>query len=65
MPRKPLTFRQQDLVRALKGARAAGVEVKQVEIDRAGKIVLVPATASTDLLEPSENPWDEVLYETP
>jgi len=65
MARRPLTFRQQDVVRALKSAMAVGLDVKQVEIDKAGKIIIVSAMTSTDLAEPSENPWDEVLDETP
>jgi hypothetical protein len=63
--RGPLTFRQNDLVRALKGARAAGLDVARVEIDKAGKIVIVTEQGSTSLTEPSENPWDEVLNENP
>jgi hypothetical protein len=62
--RGPLTFRQRDLVRALKGARAAGIEVVRVEIDKAGKIVLVTGKSSADLPS-SVNPWDEVLHENP
>jgi hypothetical protein len=41
MARGPLTFRQRDLVRALKSARAAGLEVSKVEIDKDGKIVVI------------------------
>jgi hypothetical protein len=41
MARGRLTFRQQDLVRALKGARAAGLEISKVEIDKDGKIVVI------------------------
>jgi len=41
MGRGPLTFRQQDLVRAIKGAKAAGLEVSKVEIDNNGKIVVI------------------------
>jgi hypothetical protein len=63
MARGPLTFRQQDLVRALKGAKAAGIEVARVEIDKAGKIIMVTGKASTDLPPDSENPWDEVHHE--
>lgn len=65
MARGPLTFRQQDLVRALKGAKAAGIEIARVEIDKAGKIVMVTGKPSTDLPPASENPWDEVLHENP
>jgi hypothetical protein len=40
MPRQPAAFRQSDLQRALRAAKAAGLEVERVEIDRDGKIVL-------------------------
>jgi len=65
MARGPLTFRQQDLVRALKGAKAAGIEIARVEIDKAGKIVMVTGKRSLDLPEASQNPWDEVRHENP
>ena len=58
MARGPSTFKQQDLTRALKAARAAGVEVARFEIEN-GKIVIVtgkPADNATNT-----NPWDEVL----
>ncbi|MGC1345087.1 MAG: hypothetical protein WA863_03075 [Methyloceanibacter sp.] len=41
MARGPLTFRQRDLARALKGTKAAGLEVSKVEIDKDGKIVVI------------------------
>lgn len=43
MPRRPVPFRQADVTRALRGAQSAGVDVARVEIDRHGKIVIVPA----------------------
>ncbi|MGH6866299.1 MAG: site-specific integrase [Methyloceanibacter sp.] len=39
--RDPCTFKQQDLVRALKGAKAVGIEVARIEINRDGKIIVV------------------------
>jgi hypothetical protein len=49
MARGPLTFRQQDLVRALKAAKAAGIEVARVEIDKSGRIIVVAGKpAETD-----------------
>lgn len=39
--RGPLTFRQQDLVRAIKAAQAAGLDVAKVEVDKDGKIVII------------------------
>jgi hypothetical protein len=60
MPRNPASFRQSDVTRALKGAMAAGFDVKRCEIDRNGRIVIAsndPAPVVVD--EPkSENPWD-------
>jgi hypothetical protein len=41
MARGSLTFRQRDLVRALRGAKAAGLEIAKVEIDKDGKIVVI------------------------
>jgi len=41
MPRGCCTFRQTDITRAIKGVRAAGVEVQQVEIAADGRIILV------------------------
>jgi hypothetical protein len=35
------TFRQTDVTRALRATVAAGVEVRRVEIDRDGRIILV------------------------
>jgi hypothetical protein len=41
MARSPLLFRQSDLVRALKGAKAAGMKVSKVQIDADGKITVM------------------------
>jgi hypothetical protein len=40
--RRPCIFKQTDLTRALKGARAAGMEIARVEIESDGRIVVVP-----------------------
>jgi hypothetical protein len=57
MARAPAIFRQADVTRAFRAAKAAGVRVARVEIDREGKIVIVTA----DELEGErreENEWD-------
>ncbi len=42
MPRST-SFRQVDVSRAIKGARAAGMMVARVEIDSEGRIVIIAA----------------------
>ena len=62
MARAPSTFRQQDVTRAVKAVAAAGVGIARIEIDKAGKIVIIAASG-----EPREeareeaNEWDKVL----
>jgi hypothetical protein len=58
MSRGPATFKQQDLSRALKAVVTAGVKVARIEIDRAGKIVLV--TSEMAQAVPEANEWDAV-----
>jgi hypothetical protein len=58
--RAPATFRQSDLTRAIKGARAAGIDVARIEIGNDGKIVILP-TQPGMALEIAQNEWDEVL----
>jgi len=47
MARRPCTFKQRDVTRALRGAKAAGIEIQRVEIDKTGKIVLVTTSHSS------------------
>lgn len=61
MARGPLAFRQHDVTRAIKAARAAGIEIGQIEIDKDGKIVIVPKIAATPDRADTDNEWDEVL----
>ena len=64
MTSRPAPFRQSDVCRAVKGAKAAGVEVKRVEIDPSGKIIIVSAhgTSARDKCNHDhDNEWDDVL----
>lgn len=61
MTRAPSTFRQQDVTRAVKAVAAAGVGIARIEIDKAGKIVIIPAGATDQPGERTEaNEWDRV-----
>ena len=51
MSRAPSTFRQNDVTRAVKGAVAAGVKIVRVEIDRAGKIIMVAENGDRQSVE--------------
>ena len=62
MPRAPSTFRQADVTKALRAVAAAGVGIARIEIDKAGKIVIVAATgAETGEGRAEGNEWDTVL----
>jgi hypothetical protein len=61
MARAPSTFRQQDVTRAVKAVSAAGVHIARIEIDKAGKIVIITADAVDQVGENTEvNEWDRV-----
>lgn len=63
MSRGPHSFKQIDIVRALKAAEAAGKEVAGFRIDRSGQIVVIfgkPAAGESL----SRNEWDDVLEPT-
>lgn len=62
MPRTACTFRQSDVTKFIKGVRAAGVEIKRVEVATDGKIVVVTGETSV-LFEAARlcadvNEWD-------
>jgi hypothetical protein len=58
MPRDRCTFRQTDVTRAIKGARAAGIDVARIEIEKDGRIVILPTQSAST---PPRNEWDEAL----
>lgn len=57
MTARRASFRQADIARAMKGARAAGQAVDKIEIDGSGKIVVIMAREGPK--QPQETPLDE------
>jgi hypothetical protein len=61
MTRGALSFRQRDVVRAVKAAQAAGIEVARIELDQTGKIVIVSgAKAAPEYPDFDVNEWDQL-----
>ena len=60
MSRGPITFRQADLTRAIKGVRKAGVDVARAEIAKDGKIIIVVGEASNVSSSAELTPDDEL-----
>jgi hypothetical protein len=57
---RPL-FKQTDVARFLKAARAAGVKPERVEIAPDGTIALIPAREEAAPTTPDRNEWDDVI----
>ena len=57
MSRGPCTFKQQDVTRAARATVAAGLEVRRIEVDREGKIVII--VGKSEDASPA-NEWDAV-----
>ena len=55
----PCTFKEVDLIRALKAAKKAGVDVARAEVARDGKIVLVLNRNDAALPNSERNEWDD------
>ncbi len=53
------TFKEVDLIRALKAAKKAGVDVARAEVARDGKIVLVLNRDGEAQPNSERNEWDE------
>ncbi len=60
MPRSPITFRQIDLTRAIRGVRDAGVDVARAEITKDGKIIIVVGEAGNTSSNAESTPDDEL-----
>jgi hypothetical protein len=58
MARGEANFKQQDLTRVARGAKAAGIEVQRFEVDKTGKIVVVTAQPAMDTSDKSDDEWD-------
>jgi hypothetical protein len=58
----PSAFKKADVKRALQAATAAGIEVKRVVIDKAGKIVIVAGKPEEEKLDEDSggNEWDGI-----
>jgi hypothetical protein len=55
----PSTFREIDLVRALRAAKKAGIGIVRAEVARDGRIVLVLSKEGEALTNCERNEWDE------
>jgi hypothetical protein len=58
MTRRPSAFRQSDLTRAVKSVTAAGVGIARVEIDKAGKIIIITGETTDQAGQASGNDLD-------
>jgi hypothetical protein len=66
MSHGPSTFRVTDVKRAVQGCQSAGLTIGRVEVDREGKIVIVPGQSEAEPpTAPAENANDEWTDWTP
>ena len=62
MSRGQQTFKQRDVTKAIKATVKAGIAINRVEIDKDGKIIIVPAKAEDAVgNNPEKNEWDGLL----
>jgi hypothetical protein len=54
----PCTFKEADLIRALRAAKKAGVDITRAEVARDGRIVLVLNRGGEALPDSERNEWD-------
>jgi hypothetical protein len=60
MARAPSTFRQQDVTRAIKATKAAGVDIARIEIAKDGRIAIITATEAAQVEVAEDNEWDRI-----
>jgi hypothetical protein len=58
MARGKLSFKERDLRRALRAVEKEGISMQRVEIDREGKIIIIPGSPGQHQDEANE--WDSV-----
>lgn len=56
MPRAPLTFKQSDVARAIRAAKDAGLEVREVRVDKDGAHVIIGKPVEAEAAR--RNSWD-------
>jgi hypothetical protein len=59
MGRRPCTFKQSDVTKAVRAVVAAGVEVARVEVDKDGRIVVVAGKPAPDESR-GDSEWDRI-----
>jgi hypothetical protein len=57
-PRGPARFREKDVARAIRGARAAKIPIAAVRIEPDGSILVIPGTPPA-VATSAPNPWDD------
>jgi hypothetical protein len=57
----PCRFREADVRRAIRAARAAGIEIGRIETDNDGRVSIIPKTTEPPAVNEPANPWDELL----
>jgi hypothetical protein len=63
MTRRPSSFRQQDVTRAVKAVTAAGVDIARIEVDTAtGRITITTGRAAEPGWGKIPNEWDAILH---
>jgi hypothetical protein len=58
---RAITFKKTDVTRATRAVLDAGLDVARVEIEKDGRIVVVPGKAPEPAHSKPLNQWDEVL----
>jgi hypothetical protein len=60
--RRRSVFKKTDVTRATRAVLAAGLDVARIEVNKDGKIIIVPGKPDAYTSVPG-NPWDEVLID--